>query len=80
LGDIDGTDYKTIKTEAEKKISLSEANLSELPSKTMSVTEVEAILDKAIFTLTKLDVICCKSDVKLRNRGNWFDVPRKIHI
>jgi len=77
-GDIDGTDYKTIKTEAEKKIFLSEAKLSELPSKTISITEVETVLDTAISKLTKLNVIYCKSDIKSKREiiGSMF--PEKF--
>ena len=77
-GDIDGTDYKTIKVEAERTIMRLEANLTEIPSNTMSINQVEEVLDRAIDKLTKLDVIYWKSDIKVQREiiGSMF--PEKF--
>lgn len=77
-GDIDGSDYKTIKAEAEKTIMRLEAKLNEIPSKTMSINEVEESLDKAIDKLTQLDVTYWKSNIKVQREiiGSMF--PEKF--
>lgn len=68
-GDIDRSDYKTIKLEAEKTMMRLEAKLTEIPSKMMSINEVEEVLGRAIDKLTKLDLIYWKSDIKVQIRS-----------
>jgi len=57
-GDLDGSDYKTIKTESEHQIAILEAKLAEAPAMVVSLEEVERLLDKAITKLTQIDIIC----------------------
>jgi len=61
-GDIDGTDYKTIKSENEYKINVLEAKLAEAASANSQTVNIEPVLRKAIDKLTRLDVIYSKSD------------------
>ncbi|MEJ7780846.1 MAG: recombinase family protein [Daejeonella sp.] len=77
-GDIDGTDYRTIKSEAENRIVILEAKLSDIPVNLMELSDVEGILDKAISKLTKLDVIYWESDISIQRRiiGSMF--PEKF--
>ena len=53
-GDIDGLDFKTIKGECEKQITVLEAKLGSMSEET---GDMAPILDKAIKNLTKLDNI-----------------------
>jgi len=68
-GDIDGADYKSIKSENEHKINVLEAKVSELRTDFIKVQDLIPIVDKAINILTKIDVIYWKSEP---------DVQRKI--
>ena len=61
-GDIDGKDYRDIKTEAEQKIAILEDRLSSFKSGFIKIGEVERILDEAIVILCKLDEIYSNSD------------------
>jgi site-specific DNA recombinase len=55
-GDIDGADYKTIKSENEYKINVLEAKLAEAAAANSRVTNIEPLLRKAISKLTKLNL------------------------
>jgi len=55
--DIDGADYKTIKTDCENKIAVLEAKLGDIPLNVMTVSDVIEILDRAIAKLTLIDLI-----------------------
>jgi hypothetical protein len=46
--DIDGTDYKIIKSDAEQKIAVMEAKLAEIPIDLIEIHELEELLDRAI--------------------------------
>jgi site-specific DNA recombinase len=61
-GDIDGNDYKTIKAEAESNINALEGKIADLSADFMKTGEVERVVDNAVDTLMKLDVIYSKSD------------------
>ena len=77
-GDIDGPDYKIIKSDAEQKIAVLEAKLSEIPIDLIEIHELEEILDRAISKFTKLDVIYwnSSSEVKRQIIGSMF--PEKF--
>jgi site-specific DNA recombinase len=78
-GDIDGTDYKSIKTEAEGKIAILEAKIEELSNTSyMSLEAVETILDDAIINLTKLDAIFCTSDTNKKREILGSIYPEKF--
>lgn len=78
LGDIDGNEYKTLKSECEKNIIRAEANLEDIAKKKYTVAQLESILDGAIFTLTNLSSIFTKSAINDKRRliGSMF--PEKF--
>ncbi|MEH6306839.1 recombinase family protein [Olivibacter sp. CPCC 100613] len=61
-GDIDSKDYKEIKGDCESNIMLYESELVKLSRNKYSKKELEPIIDKAIYVLTRLDAIFFKSD------------------
>ena len=61
-GDLDGSDYKTIKTESGHRIAVLEAKLAEAPVTAISLAEVERLLYRAITKLTQIDVIYSNFD------------------
>lgn len=61
-GDIDASDFKAIKSEAEYKIRVLESKISDLKTNYITAAEVNNLVDKAIDNLCKLDVMFCKSD------------------
>jgi hypothetical protein len=61
-GDIDGGDYKIIKTESEQKIDVLEAKLAEVAGNKKQAERIEPLLDQAIPKLTQLESIYCKSE------------------
>ncbi len=78
-GDIDGTDYKTIKTEAEGKIAVLEAKIEELSNTSyMSIEAVETILDDAIINLTRLETIFCTSGINKKRQILGSMYPEKF--
>lgn len=60
-GDIDSADYRDIKKESDSAIRALEARISELKSDLMPVHEFNGIVEKAVYTLSNIDVIYCKS-------------------
>jgi site-specific DNA recombinase len=60
-GDIDGTDYKIIKSESERKIEILEARLSEVIGNQNALIDIVPLVSKAINRLTLLDIIYCQS-------------------
>ena len=67
-GDIDAADYKSIKAESESKIKTLESKISELKGDFIPSNELKTIVDNAINTLTKIDVIYCKSDNETKRK------------
>ena len=79
IGDIDGVDFKAIKSESEQRILVLEAKLETLRNAAfIDYNAVEILLDDAIVTLTKLNTIFCKSDVSEQRKliGSMF--PEKF--
>ena len=78
LGDIDGTDYKEIKQDCERNISAIEAQLADAGKRSYSEKQLGPIIDKAITTFTKLNVIYCKSSIEQKRKliGSMF--PEKF--
>jgi hypothetical protein len=60
-GDIDGGDYKIIKSESEHKIEILEAKLSEVIGSQNAFVDIEPLVSKAVSRLTLLDTIYCQS-------------------
>lgn len=77
-GDIDGADYKAIKSENEHKIIVLEAKLSEIGTEVIKVQDLEPIVDGAISTLTKIDVIYWKSDPDIQRKIIGSIYPEKF--
>lgn len=76
--DIDGTNYKQIKQDCERNISAIEAQLADVDKKSYSQEQLAPIIDKAITTFTKLNVISCKSRTEEKRKliGSMF--PEKL--
>jgi site-specific DNA recombinase len=77
-GDIDGVDYKTIKSETEQKIAILEAKISDIKTNPISIQELEPIVDGAIGTLTKIDVIYWKSEPNIQRKIIGSIYPEKF--
>jgi site-specific DNA recombinase len=60
--DIEAADFRAVRVEAEKEITVLESKISDLRTDNMSVSEVTKTLDSAITKLTCLDSIYSKSD------------------
>lgn len=60
-GDIDGADYKTIKSENEYKINVLEVKLAEAAATNSKAENIEPLIRRAIGKLTQLDSIYSKS-------------------
>lgn len=59
--DLDGTDYKEIKSESERKIAYLEGKALDLNKGT---TSIASLLDKALNNLTKFDKLCEEADTQ----------------
>ncbi len=78
MGDIDGADYKTIKSDGENRIAVLEAKLAEAPVALVNPAEVAGLLDKAVEKLTMLNVIYCKSDTDVQREIIGSMYPEKF--
>jgi site-specific DNA recombinase len=77
-GDLDSADYKTLKIEAEPKIAVLEAKLSETPINLMELSDLKSILDGAIDKFTRLDMIYLNSDVSVQRKIIGSMYPEKF--
>lgn len=78
--DIDAADFKAVKTEAEREITILEAKISELQTSKMSIAEVEKTLDMAIEKLTAIDAIYSSSDNYAKHKLIGSIYPEKFTI
>jgi site-specific DNA recombinase len=78
-GDIDSADYREIKNETESAIRILETKISEL-SDFLPSSEFNSLVDKFISTITKIDVICCKSDSDTKRKLISSMCPEKITL
>ncbi|WP_442591350.1 hypothetical protein ACSBL2_08980 [Pedobacter sp. AW31-3R] len=62
-GDLEGTEYKNIKSDCEENVVRLEALLEEAKKKKYKRAQLEPILDRSILTLSQLSVIFSKSGV-----------------
>ncbi|HEY8660758.1 MAG TPA: recombinase family protein [Hanamia sp.] len=76
--DIDAIDYKVIKSETELKINVLEAKLSDIGTDFIKIQELEPIVDGAINTLTKIDVIYWKSEPDIQRKIIGSVYPEKF--
>ncbi|WP_208394750.1 hypothetical protein [Mucilaginibacter gilvus] len=77
-GDIDGVDYKTIKSENEYKINVLEAKLAEAAAVNSKAENIEPMLKKAITKLTQLDAIHSKSTTSEKRKLIGWMYPQKF--
>jgi hypothetical protein len=78
--DIEPSDFKAVKVEAEREITVLESNLSELQSNKMSIAEVEKTLDLALVKLTSLNDIYTNSDHYAKRKLIGSIYPEKFTI
>ncbi len=61
--DIDPIDYRTIKTECENKLTRLEAKLAENTTTASSTISIDKLIEKAVSTLSHLDIIYSEANV-----------------
>ncbi len=76
--DLDSIDYKTIKTETEQKLSRLEARLTELTTQNQSPVKLENMIEKAISTLSRLDVAYSMADIAQKREIIGSIFPEKL--
>src|SRR5665647_604684 len=74
-GDLDGTDYKEIKAESEKKIAYLEGKALDLNRGTTSIVP---LLDKALNSLIRLDTLYAEADTKRKREIIGSLYPEKL--
>ncbi|HEY2580522.1 MAG TPA: recombinase family protein [Mucilaginibacter sp.] len=78
--DIDASDFRAVKAEAEREIAVLESKISELHVNKMSIAEVEKTLDSALIKLTALNTIFCNSDHYAKRKLIGSIYPEKFTI
>jgi site-specific DNA recombinase len=76
--DIEAADFRAVKMEAEREIQVIESKISELRTNSMSIGEIEKVLDGAIANLCALDKIYCKSGTYEKKRIIGSIYPEKF--
>ncbi len=77
-GDIDGSDYKTIKSENEHKLDILEVKLAETINAKKQKEDIVPIVVKAIERLTQLDTIFSKSTTSVKREIVGSMYPQKF--
>jgi len=78
--DIEAADFRAVKLEAEREITVLESNISELRSNNMGQGEIEKILDLALISLTSIDKVYCKSDHYGKRKLLGSIYPEKFNL
>ena len=78
--DIEAADFKAVKVEAEREVTVLESKLCDLNANKMSVGEVEKTLDAAIINLTCINSLYCKSDNYTKRKLIGSIYPKKFTI
>lgn len=73
---IDAADYKVIKAECERKITLLEAKLSSTPKQ----ENIEQVLEKALYNLAHIDERYEKADIKGKRQIIGSIYPEKLEF
>ncbi len=76
-GDIDPNDYRIIKAECEDKISRLEAKLAEATHTSITVS-IDKIIEKAVSSLSHLDILYTKADVTGKRQIISSIYPEKL--
>lgn len=75
---IDAGDYKVIKAECEAKINRLEAQLAELKKSNAGNSDITKLLDKALTTLTRLDILYRNGTITQKRNIISSIYPEKI--
>ncbi len=78
--DIDASDFRAVKVEAKREISILECKISELQINKMGIAEVEKTLDTALVKLTDLKAIYSNSDNYQKRKIVSSIYPEKFTI
>ncbi len=73
--DIDSTDYKTIKSECERKVDMLEAQLASVPN---HLENFDVLLDKALYNLSSLNIRYEKASVEEKREIISSIFPEKL--
>lgn len=76
--DIDPTDYRTIKTECENKLTRLEAKLAEITTNATTTISIDKLIDKAVSTLSHLDVIYTEANIIRKREIIGSIYPEKL--
>lgn len=76
--DIDAGDFKAIKVEAEREMTVLESKISDLQTNKTSIAEVESIVDGVVKNLTKTNELYCKSDYYIKRKLIGSIYPKKF--
>lgn len=76
--DIDPTDYRTIKAECEDKLVRLESKLAETAATTVTTASVDKLIDKAVSTLSQLDVLYTEATVTRKREIISSIFPEKL--
>ena len=76
--DIDSIDYRTIKTECENKLIRLEAKLAETTENTNKTVSIDKLIDKAVSTLSNLDILYSEVDVTRKREIISSIYPEKL--
>ena len=76
--DIDPAVYRTIKTECEDKLMRLEAKLAETATSTTTTCSVDKLIDKAVATLSHLDVLYTEATVTKKREIISSIFPEKL--
>ncbi|MBS1524129.1 MAG: recombinase family protein [Bacteroidetes bacterium] len=78
--DIDASDFRAVKVEAEREISVLECKIAELHVNKMGIAEVEKTLDSALLKLTDLQAMYSNSDNYQKRKIVSSIYPEKFTI
>jgi site-specific DNA recombinase len=78
--DIEAADFRAIKMEIEREITVLESKISDLRSNNMSVGEIEKTLDSALINLTSIDKVYHQSDHYGKRKLLGSIYPEKFNL
>lgn len=78
--EIDPIDYLTIKSEYEDKLMRLEAKLAEITTNATTTTSIDKLIDKAVSTLSHLDIIYTEANVTSKREIISSIYPEKLSL
>ncbi len=76
--DFDPADYRTIKSECENKLMRLEAKLTDTTASTPTTISIDKLIDKAVSTLSNLDIIYTEANVTRKREIISSIYPEKL--